>query len=199
MKENELYNEYIQHLNQISDVTRNLSDFEMVSESQTEDLYKYIMDRMQNDRTIVQQSGAIYVPERLVKAWENETGNTLGHSESAALYIAGSNTIITEGSYNSWSNRVETGSGVRSSQLVSLSESFTDIRRDIDRSESTLTRISEIAGYYTDGSTARQLDPEMISDINNAPDNNGIYKDGNTVYITKGYIDSWKLENGLSC
>ncbi|WP_152965898.1 CARDB domain-containing protein [Pseudobacteroides cellulosolvens] len=168
--ENELYNEYIQEsITKISDVTKNLSDFEIVSESQTEDLYKYVMDRVQEDRTIVQHSGAIYVPERLVQNWENETGNTLGHSESAAHYVV----IVIDDLNVRKALATRTRCGVAkigytdsydgSSQLASLSDSFNEIRKGINSSEPALSSIKKNAGDYTDGNLALKLDLDDVS------------------------------------
>jgi beta-lactamase superfamily II metal-dependent hydrolase/chitodextrinase len=200
------YNEEV--LGKILEVTKTYSDTYITTDAEAgfplEGLKRYVDAQKQQDKSIVTNGNVVYLSDRFINEWKRDHNYSTA-SDISKFYRVGTTTIVTEGNYSRWRTSQGTagqgGSTVpnndRSAQLDRLRDNVTAIRQDVGRSQENIARIREEAkAYYSSGSTPIQLDPGIIRDIENAPGDEGVYRDGNTVYITRDYIDRWKIRNG---
>jgi len=147
---------------------------------------------------VFQDGNVIYLSDDFIKKWKQEK-NYSNVKEDGEIYKINDKIYLTEENSKALEKMDPSLGGNSVSQIGDTIRSIDDTSESIRKSnEITNDIVEQCAKYYTTESVARDLGPQIVEDVKAAQGDPEIYRGGNVVYISKKYIDNWKIKKGLS-
>ncbi|KNY26204.1 APHP domain protein [Pseudobacteroides cellulosolvens ATCC 35603 = DSM 2933] len=145
---------------------------------------------------LITDGNVTYLSKEFIEKWKQENYyNNI--TEDGKIYKINDKIYLTEENCKVLENIDPADDNRSVVQIDEARKSLSETEASLKKSkEYTQELIEKCAKYNIDGNNALDLELEIVEDVKEAEADPEIYQDGNVVYISKEYINKWKLKNG---